>query len=214
MSNKYDHIQKLIDYWSRFEDENKEIDIHSFGKWLIQKKELYKIEDDHKSNQLKIESTSVINQESRQEIILQMSKIARFIELVTKKIFEGLPINNLIEFNFLYTANKSNAYNKKDIISKQMVEYSTGVDILNRLTRLNLIETSKDVIDKRNKKLRITSEGKKVILDAILCMHEVYELAFGNLSAHNIESLSNLLNVLNNGANNWQHKNDIAPNSN
>ena len=93
-----------------------------------------------------------------------------------KKFFDGLPINTLIEYNFLLSLNTSDILKKMDIIHMNMVEYTTGVDVLKRLNKLNLVSEFRDALDKRNKRIKITSEGKRILLEAMLRMNKMYEV--------------------------------------
>jgi DNA-binding MarR family transcriptional regulator len=107
-----------------------------------------------------------------------LSRLSRLQEFYTKKFFDGLPLNNLLEFNFLFLINKKPLLRKKEIIDYHHVEYTTGIDILKRLIKLQLITESMDPLDKRSKRLKITNEGKKVLMEALIRYNEITQIFF------------------------------------
>jgi DNA-binding MarR family transcriptional regulator len=179
IKNKYDNIQQLISFWQEFEETNPTSDIAAFGQWLNIEKATHistQLNDNQKEKEQKSGRTEVNTQQRLMEII---SRISRLQDFYAKKLFEGIPLNNLLEFNFLFSLNKNISFKKKELIDTNLVEYTTGIDIINRLIRLKLVNEFPDQIDKRSKRLKITSEGKKVLIDALLVVNKIGNLFFG-----------------------------------
>ena len=187
MKNKYDNIQRLIAYWQEFEGKNPTQDFSGFGQWLSKEK----INDPSfspsniKSGDLLNQSESEIN--IKQRFLELISRLSRLQDFYTKKLFEGLPLNNLLEFSFLFSLNKNSSFKKKEIIDYNLVEYTTGIDIIKRLIRLQLVNEFPDQFDKRSKRLKITSEGKRVLVDALLVINKIGHLFFNNRQHNNWE---------------------------
>ena len=193
MKNKYDIIQQLISLWQEFEWKNEAPDLAGFGFWLSQEKaNLSSPEstDDMLESETGQSSSEATNQQRYMELI---SRVTRLQDFYTKKLFEGLPLNNLLEFNFLFSLNKNNSFKKKELIDNNLVEYTTGIDIIKRLIRLQLVNEFPDQIDKRSKRLKITSEGKRVLIDALLVVNKIGNLLFGN---HHKDYLNHCLQKL------------------
>jgi MarR family transcriptional regulator, lower aerobic nicotinate degradation pathway regulator len=180
MKNKYDNIQQLISFWQEFEGANPTSDIAAFGQWLNIEKATYFLSQssNNQSEKEQVSSESEIN--SPQRLMEIISRISRIQDFYAKKLFEGLPLNNLLEFNFLFSLNKNIFFKKKELIDSNLVEYTTGIDIIKRLIRLKLVNEFPDQIDKRSKRLKITSEGKRVLIDALLVVNKIGNLFFGN----------------------------------
>ena len=103
-------------------------------------------------------------------------------------------MSNFLEFNFLFSLNKHASFRKKEIININLVEYSTGIDIIKRLIKLKLVDEFPDELDKRSKRLRITTEGKRVLIDALMVISKIGKLFF---DPFNMEELDGCLQNLN-----------------
>lgn len=183
MSNKYFNIQKLISLWEQYENDTQKPDFQTFGRLLCDNK----IYDDKEK---KLKSESISNEEIlniQQQFLVLITRLSRIHDIFCKKFFEGLPINTLLEFNFLSYINKESTCNKSEVIYQNLVEYTTGIDVLKRLTKLDLILESKDELDKRKKKIKITSEGKKILMESLLRIRRIQELILEEISINEIE---------------------------
>lgn len=175
MPNKYNNIQQLIALWQRYEETAASPNLSDFGKWIASDKITEKYFDNDLDSQTKKSIKSSEEIENKQKFLLLIAKLSRIQEVYIKKFFSGLPINTLLEFSFLFTVNKNQACKKSEVINLLLVEYSTGIDILKRLIRLHLISESVDETDKRSKKLHITAEGKKVLIEALLRLNKIMD---------------------------------------
>ncbi len=177
MPKKYDTIQQLISYWQQFEETTGSSSIDDFCEWL--RASLNK-EGKNRNNipdyAEKLSEKIYPDLNPRQQFMLLLSRMAKYQEFYIKRFFEGLPINTITEFNFLFSLNKNIALKKTDIIHLNLVEYTTGIDILKRLTRMNLVKEFRDELDKRNKRIKITAEGKKVLIEALLRINKLFEV--------------------------------------
>ena len=115
---------------------------------------------------------------NRQRFLEVIFSLSRLQDFYVKKLFEGLPLNNLLEFNFLFSLNKNISFKKKEIIDYNLVEYTTGIDIIKRLIKLQLVIEFTDQLDKRSKRLKITSDGKRVLVDALIVLNKIGYLFF------------------------------------
>lgn len=180
MKNKYDTIQQLISFWQEFEETNPSAEIAAFGRWLNIEKTTHSLSQSSDIRTEKEQIPGRAQANAQQRLMEIISRISRLQDFYTKKLFEGLPLSNLLEFNFLFSLNKNTSFKKKELIDINLVEYTTGIDIIKRLIRLQLVNEFPDQIDKRSKRLKITSEGKKVLIDALLVVNKIGNLFFGN----------------------------------
>lgn len=180
MPNKYNIIQHLIGYLQEFEEDGYSYSTDEFARWLTgrEQKSLHKKSGFGTDMKNSTDQNAMIDQESgsRWQFIFMISRLSKCQDFYAKKFFEDLPINTLLEYNFLLTLNKTDVLRKMDIIQIHMVEYTTGIDVLKRLNKLNLVSEFRDSADKRSKRIRITSEGKRVLIEGMLRMNKMQEL--------------------------------------
>ena len=199
MTNKYGNIQQLIDLWSVYEELHSKLDYLQFGRWLLNNKSLVEKSDYTTNNLIPKENEpeeQIDYAEERQLMFSTISALARLQDFYIKKFFEGLSINNLLEFNFLFLINKKPLLRKKEIIDYHHVEYTTGIDIIKRLIKLKLVTESKDQLDKRSKRLKITSEGKRVLMEALIRINKITQMFFEVIPSGNWMSCLNVLRTL------------------
>jgi len=187
VSNKYQNIRQLIELWEAFENKTGNDDFTKFGKWLAQTN----VHVQESGGQ----ETDIY--ETKQHLVFLLSRLSRLNEFYCKKFFEGLPINTLLEFSFLSSINKNNSFNKSDIIHMHMVEYSTGIDVLNRLIRLELVSEHKDGYDKRKKRIKMTSDGKRLLMEALIRIKRVQDLFFADISENELGKVLPVLDKMN-----------------
>ncbi len=171
MGSGYEKIQELITLWSVFEQQNSSADIREFGRWLCSRTDKASQEAEISSEQLSEETQEHIGfyksmPPSRQFLTLT-SRSARFIDFYIKKAFEDLEISSRQEFQFLITIKEMKKPRKTDVIYFNLVEISTGVEILNRLQRNKMIRDFSDKQDKRIKRIQLTPKGEKLVAAAL-----------------------------------------------
>lgn len=100
------------------------------------------------------------------------------------------------EFSFLITLMTYNNLTKSELITKQVMEKTSGMEIIRRLIKKGLITEEADEKDKRSVRVSITKTGREEILKVLPLMDRVSEIVVGNLSAQEINTLSYLLKKL------------------
>ena len=168
MANKYNSIKRLIELWEAYEDETDQQELLEFAEWLT-----IKLTEKPDLN-LKLSKKRVKN-EAPENIALfksldepirfleYTSRISRLHDFYIKKFFIDLPINNRLEYLFLYTVNEKKEAKKTELINTHMVDYTTGMDTIKRLVNNGLLEEMPDETDKRAKLLVITNKGKQIL---------------------------------------------------
>lgn len=168
MGSKYNSILRLIELWESYQDETDQQELLEFAEWLTNKlKE--KPELNIKQTKLRAKSEEpgnfVLFKELDEPIrfLEYTSRISRLHDFYIKKFFNELPINNRLEYLFLYTARKKGEAKKTELINTHLVDYTTGMDTIKRLVNSGLLEEMPDEKDKRAKLLAITNKGKQVL---------------------------------------------------
>jgi len=168
MGSKYNSILRLIELWESYQDETDQQELLEFAEWLtIKLKE--KPELNLKQSKLKMKNEEPENFALFKELdepirfLEYTSRISRLHDFYIKKFFSDLPINNRLEYFFLFTVRKRGEAKKTELINTHLVDYTTGMDTIKRLVNNGLLDEMPDEKDKRAKLLVVTNEGKQVL---------------------------------------------------
>jgi DNA-binding MarR family transcriptional regulator len=224
MGNKYNSIKRLIELWEVYEDETDQQDLLEFGEWMTSK-----LNEKPELN-LKLTKKRVKNNDPENAALFKSldepirfleytSRISKLHDFYIKKFFSELPINNRLEYLFLFTVNERGGAKKTELINTHLVDYTTGMDTIKRLVNSSLLEELPDESDKRAKLLTITHEGKKILelsgrkmadeihmflacismnkwKKTLSVFEEINEFHTGIYQAHNDKNPAELLNLM------------------
>jgi DNA-binding MarR family transcriptional regulator len=126
-------------------------------------------------------------------LIVLMSHYAKWY---IKKVLRESHLQTPDEFSFLITLMTYDSLSKSELITKQVMEKTSGTEIIRRLIKRGLIVESADENDKRSIRVSITKSGREEILRILPLMSKVTRIVVGNLSAEEINTLSYLLKKL------------------
>jgi DNA-binding MarR family transcriptional regulator len=112
-------------------------------------------------------------------LMILIRRIGKYHILYSNKALEGTGLLQIEEFGILVSIfNQGNPF-KSEVIFQNMMELSSGTNMLMRMKRRGLISEYSDKEDKRMKRLRLTSKGEqalkkgkvKVLEVAVMMMH-------------------------------------------
>ncbi len=172
MENKFEIIKQLIEQWEKFEYEaHEEHNLLNFSEWMteqIKEKQVenFRVESRADKNASSIASQYLDKFDPKTRFQEYIIRIARFEEFYTRKYLADLPLNSRLEYIFLFTVDILENARKTDLINMHLVEYTTGMDTINRLIRNNLLHERPDQQDKRAKLLTLTVEGEAILKKA------------------------------------------------
>jgi DNA-binding MarR family transcriptional regulator len=146
------------------------------------------------------------NQDENTEIARMLVFIYRYAAMYFKKALEEGNINTLDEFSFLIVLMTYPSLTKTELINKLIMEKTSGVEVIKRLLKQELIREFDNPNDKRSILVAITAKGKMEVSELLPRMGLVGSVVVGNLSQSEISSLSFLLRKLD------YHHNDIFMN--
>jgi len=87
---------------------------------------------------------------------------------------KGTPLDQIEEFSLIATIRQQKNPRKSELIYTNLIELSSGIDILNRLKKKGLIEEVDDMADKRSKRVLLTPDGEKAME---ICLKRILKLA-------------------------------------
>ena len=100
------------------------------------------------------------------------------------------------EFSFLITLMTYDSLSKSELITKQVMEKTSGSEIIRRLINRGMVVESADENDKRSIRVSITKSGREEVISILPLMSKVTKIVVGNLSTEEINTLSYLLKKL------------------
>jgi len=115
-----------------------------------------------------------------------IGRIAKLHSIQVLKSFSDLGISNFDEFLYLNSVVSTASPKKTEVIFANFNELSSGLLILDRLKKANLIVEKADDTDKRVKRLTITEAGETALNACYQKLYELSRLCFGGLSQEQV----------------------------
>jgi DNA-binding MarR family transcriptional regulator len=192
----------LIEKWELFAKKNPQKDMYVFAQWLLASRQ-----EQGKENSSGISKSSSENS-ARAAILI--TKLQHYLGMYVKPSVKELGFSKEHEYNFLFQISKMDKPNKNDLSKENMVEFSTGRDVIRRLKAKGLVSEKTDPEDKRAAQLSITAKGEKVLEKSFDLMAGSLTDFMGNLNEKEQTQLVSLLARLN-SYHASKNKKDILP---
>ena len=159
---------RLIELWESFEEETDQQELSEFADWLKSKlKQSPDLNIGQVKKRMRIEEkdnlTIFKDLDDPTRFLEYTCRLSRLHEFYIKKFFYDLPINNRLEYLFLYTVKAKKRAKKTELINIHLIDYTTGMDTIKRLVNSRLLDETTDETDKRARLLIITNEGNMVL---------------------------------------------------
>lgn len=127
----------------------------------------------------------------------------RYAKSYIKKALADSEIKTADEFSFLITLINHSTLSKTELINTQVMEKTSGMEIIKRLVKLGLMEELQDENDKRSIRVALTQSGRAALFQILPQMQMVSKIVVGNLDETEKNTLAYLLRKLE------LHHNDI-----
>ena len=201
MNDCYEDIILLIKKWKDFRELQKEGDIKMFANWIVNEyKSAYYASDqeDFIVEQVdKMEEKNTIPDLANRGVIGHLlARMNLFVKNYAKQPFQEIGFS-LDEFRLLQMIDRAENINKSELRNESLMEFSTVVDILKRLTQKGLIIQIKDPNDQRASLLQTTAKGKNQLITIYKTLAGIQPNVSGDLTMKEQETLINLLLKLN-----------------
>lgn len=193
-------LVELLDYLEQYEAENPDIDktlnttdfigfLSAHFKSAAIKKEM--LNGGENADVLQNDKTNVDT-----DISILVSTLFRYAKMYIKKGLKDSALNSADEFSFMITLMTHESMTKQELITSQVFEKTSGVEIINRMIRQGFIDQYQDDKDKRSVRLRITQPGRMEIIRVLPQMRQVSQIVAGNLNDREKVILGYLLRKL------------------
>ena len=130
------------------------------------------------------------------DITILLVLMNRYAKSYVKKALAGKIVQTGDEFSFLITLLTFESLTKTELINKQVIEKTSGTEIIKRLLNQELISEFADPNDKRSVRVAITPKGRNEIFSILPEMAVVSSIVKGNLTDNEVSTLSYLLKKL------------------
>lgn len=130
------------------------------------------------------------------DVSILISLMFRYAKNYIKKALKGSQINSADEFSFLITLLTYDSLSKQELINLQVMEKTSGIEIINRLIKKGFISQYDDEADKRSKRIILTSTGRVALVAILPQMNKVSKIVLGKLSMDEQHMLVYLLRKL------------------
>ncbi len=178
-------IQQIEKYESQLGPLNNEF---VFAEWLLQQKNQTQSIEFVKEENMEESTESVI---SKYIIFLN-----RYAKMHMKKMLTDSAINNFDDFSFLIYLFPNHSFTKMELIEKNVMEKTSGMEVINRLLKNELLQQSTDMNDKRSKRLTLTEKGTTALAASFAAMNTIAHTITGNLNDYQKQTLLHLLHQL------------------
>jgi DNA-binding MarR family transcriptional regulator len=131
------------------------------------------------------------------QLVILIRKIGKFHIMYSNKALEGTGLDQIEEFGILVIIfNKKNPI-KSEVIYDNLLELSSGTNMLIRLKKKGLIAEYPDNEDKRVKRLKLTPKGEETLTKAKVLVLQVANMMVNSLSDDDKQLCIQMLSPIN-----------------
>jgi len=186
--------EKIIRYstgrkMGNLSNENPKKDMYAFANWLLagQQEDVQNKEGHFDEN----------DRGNATRVAILITRLQKYLGLYIKPAINRLGFSREHEYNFLYQVSRMDKPTKNSLSKENMVEFSTGRDVIRRLIDRKLLLEKPDPDDKRAMLLTLTSLGKKTLEKSYEQISESFTDFLGDLNSKEQSQLISLLGKMN-----------------
>lgn len=184
MKNK---VVELVNLWAEYEEKHPNLSIEEFCVHYLAEHTQVPVHDaDEKDIPVNGQLAGLIG------------KLNKYASMYCKKALAHVGMDNLEDWVYLISLNDMGTPKKSELIYEMVSEFPSGIDIIKRLVKAELVEEFPDEQDKRSKRLKITQKGIGVLYESFPYMDKVGSMAFDTLSEAEKTMVLNILKRLDN----------------
>lgn len=187
----YSLLLKVIENLEEFSNKSNSDSLEDFRYWLNEK--AYQRENPTQLFQKQHHEVFDLENEICKQVIL----LGRFSKQMIRRGLSSFPMLANEEFTYLYRLMDYDSLTKMQLVEKNAHEKQTGMEIIKRLIKYNLIEEFQDKNDKRTKRLKVTDSGKEIFKQSVRDVTFTSRILSAKLSEKEKENLLLTLKKLN-----------------
>lgn len=179
---------ELVRRWAEFEETYPVASLDDFCRYYLVSQQKKECEETFLGG--------VIPPGEDQTLAKLIDRISRLYRLYAESALKMVGIKSFEEFLYLNVIANVKLPKKTQVISINFSELSSGLLILDRMRKNELIEESDHQKDKRTKQLALTAKGKSVLKGCYSQLAQLNALFFKNMPAEDIKLCTQLLSPL------------------
>lgn len=190
-------IDKLSHYEEHAEDKNA-LSLEGFAASLNPASDLEALKNSiiGKTNPEILKSPHHIANNIERVIAQHILLLYRYIKFYAKTAFAESNIRTMEEFSFLINVMQHERITKTDLIRKNIIEKSSGIEIINRLIKSKMFIQVDNPEDQRSHLIQLTDYGKSELFRIFGKMNTLGKIATGSLTDAEKEQLALMLKKL------------------
>jgi MarR family transcriptional regulator, lower aerobic nicotinate degradation pathway regulator len=188
MKKSFELLSELLPLIEAYEQCNDDANVNVFLEFAYAKKQ-------NTAKEAAAADKNVVQTQANQ-VGFYLNMLFRFMKIYTKTALKTRDVATMDDFSFLATIHQIGSIRKTDLIKNNMIEIPSGIEIIKRLVKNNLVSEHPDEQDKRAVLLKITDYGKSELFEIFAEMNKVGLLLAGNLSTDELSDLHHLLEKL------------------
>lgn len=111
-----------------------------------------------------------------------LGRMAKFAYFYSKKAMQPFDFKGPEDPIYLFVVLQMGAPKKSEVIHEMIAEFASGIDVINRLIKQELLEEFPDTQDRRSKRLRLTTKGMAMVQACYPVMNQVVDVAYSSLT--------------------------------
>lgn len=152
---------ELIEKWEDFLRSNEDGSLADFGNFLIANANEDSSQKSDLENYFNSNDDDFGYSDSNSEASYLIWRLNKFAKGYVKELFDKLDITNQDEFAILAHVDYLKECSKKIAITDNLIEISTGIDIIKRLVKKGYLSERQNPNDKRENLIRLSKKGKE-----------------------------------------------------
>jgi DNA-binding MarR family transcriptional regulator len=172
-------IIPLIEQWENYSHDQADQDIYAFASWLLASRQ-----------------RAALAGSKSATIGVLLTKLQKYLGLIVKPEIKKLGLAKEHEYSFLYQVSNMQKPNKNQLARENLLELSTGRDVVNRLVNKGLITEKPDPADGRATLIIITNKGSRLLKRSFKLLATPFSDFAGDLTVKEQETLVQLLTKL------------------
>lgn len=190
-------MKPIEQLWKSFENQYPKGSLTDFGVWLIKNdqpgKELAKqpVQQENSSVKKKVSGRMT----STDMVGIFISRLYRFLRMASKDLLAKHDIASIDEFALMATLLVHPGMTKTALLKQNLMEITTGSEMLKRFVARKWLLEQRDKTDKRITRLSLSAKGQQIIFACMQTLDDIEDILLP-LNAKEQETLYNLLNRL------------------
>jgi DNA-binding MarR family transcriptional regulator len=164
----------LITRWEEFTESTNTNGLEAFAEWLLTQETILKTE--------KLNKVALASNDEEYLAANYISRLNKYVKAYVKPLFFDNHLGNSDEFSILSLISRMDRPTKQEVCKANIVEPSTGIEMIRRLIKANYIMEEVHEKDGRAKRLTLTNEGKEVLITVYKRLGTLKQKVLGNLS--------------------------------